>query len=171
MKSGIAVIDQQRALERIHYERMLSHRSSGNYDAQQLLFPYNCSFNPSDSELLNEILPDLRSLGFVIEPLGQNTFVVTSAPSDVKDTEIQNILEQTIAEYKSCQLQKFNERDKSVCLSVARQLASAAVKSLKQEEMQSLIADLFSCQAPDISPSGKRIMFILSEQDLQEKLK
>ena len=66
-------------------------------------------------------------------------------------------------------LQKFSDRDKSICLSLARQMAVRAGTVLKHEEMQQLIADLFSCQAPDMSPSGKRTMIVLSEKEIEDK--
>lgn len=171
MKSGIVVIDQQRAHERILYERLLEQRNTGQAAAQQLLFPVNCRFNSSDSEMLTEMMPDLKQLGFVIEPLGQNTFVVTATPHNVDADELQNLLEKTINEYKNNMLQKFNDREKSICISLARQMSVRQGIALKAEEMQQLIADLFSCQAPNISPSGRRTMFILSEQDINERLK
>jgi len=170
MKSGLVVIDQQRAHERILYERLLAERENGIV-AQQLLFPINVRFTAADSELLNELLPELKRLGFIIAPLGQNTFVVSAAPAKVSDKDIQNLLEQTINDYKNSMLQKFSDRDKSICLSIARQMATKNGTPLKSEEMQGLIADLFSCQAPNISPSGKKTMFILTEQELAEKFK
>lgn len=171
MKSGIVVIDQQRAHERILYERLLAQRSAGQASAQQLLFPVNCRFNAADSELLTEILQELRQLGFVIEPLGQNNFVVTATPHDVDADDLQSLLEKTISEYKNSMLQKYSEREKSICMSLARQMSVRQGTTLKVEEMQQLIADLFSCQAPNISPSGQRTMFILGEQDIAERLK
>ncbi|MCR5193736.1 MAG: DNA mismatch repair endonuclease MutL [Bacteroidales bacterium] len=171
LKSGMVVIDQQRAHERILYEKMMSRAIDGQASAQQLLFPVNCRFNAADSEVLMEIMPELERLGFVIDPLGQNTFVVTAAPHDTKEDELQNMLEQTINEYKNNMLQKFNDRNKSICLSLARQMAVHSGTALKVEEMQKLIADLFSCQAPNISPSGKRTMFIMGEQELKERFK
>ena len=171
LKSGMVVIDQQRAHERILYEKLLSRTNEGPTSAQQLLFPVNCRFNASDSEVLSELIPDLERLGFVISPLGQNTFVVSAAPHDTKEDELQNILEQTINEYKNNMMQKFNDRNKSICLCLARQMAVHSGTALKVEEMQKLIADLFSCQAPDISPSGKRTMFIMGEQELKERFK
>lgn len=171
LKSGIVIIDQQRAQERILYERLLAERAKGNAPAQQLLFPVNCIFNPADSELLTEIMPDLERLGFIISALGQNTFVVTATPVDVKEDELQSLLEQTICDYKGNMMQKFADRDKSICLSLARQMAAKSGTALKPEEMQQIIADLFCCQAPNISPSGKRTMFIIGEQELNEKLK
>lgn len=171
MKSGVVVIDQQRAHERILYERLMASRASGRATAQQLLFPVNCRFNASDSELLSELLPDFEQLGFLIAPLGQNTYVVTATPADVKESELQSLLEQTLSDYKGNMMQKFSDRDASICLSVARQMALPSGVPLKPEEMQQLIADLFSCQAPNISPSGKRTMFILGEQELAEKMR
>lgn len=171
MKSGIVVIDQQRAHERILYERILAQRNSGQVAAQQLLFPVNCRFNAADSELLTEMLPELRKVGFVIEPLGQNTFVVTATPHEVDSEKVQDILEKTINEYKSNMLQKINDKDNSICMSLARQLSVRQGTALKAEEMQQLIADLFSCQAPNISPSGRKTMFIMGEQEIAEKMK
>ena len=171
LKSGMVVIDQQRAHERILYEKLLSRTNEGPTPAQQLLFPVNCRFNASDSEVLSELIPDLERLGFVISPLGQNTFVVSAAPHDTKEDELQNILEQTINEYKNNMMQKFNDRNKSICLSLARMAARLEAMQKQVEEMQKLIADLFSCQAPDISPSGKRTMFIMGEQELKERFK
>lgn len=171
LKSGIVVIDRQRAQERIIYEQMLRRRQNAQPDAQRLMFPVNCTFSAADSELMNELLTPLRELGFIIEPLGRNTFVVTATPQGVRDSDLQSILDQTISEYKSSMMERFNDRDKSVSLSLARQISSHASKEMKPEEMQHLIADLFSCQAPDTSPSGKKIMFILNEQDLAERLK
>ena len=171
MKSGVVVIDQQRAHERILYERLLSQHQSGHAVAQQLLFPVNCRFNAADSEMLSEIIPELRQVGFVIEPLAQNTFVVTATPPDVDANDLQSLLEKTISEYKNNMMQHFNERDKSVCISLARQMSVRQGTTLKAEEMQQLIADLFSCQVPNLSPSGRRTMFILSEQDISERLK
>lgn len=171
MKSGIVIIEQQRAHERILYERLLAQHGSGKITAQQMLFPINCRFNSADSELLNEMLPDLKQLGFVIEPLGQNTFVVTATPPDIDSNELQSLLEKTINEYKNNMLQKFSDRDKSICMSLARQMSVRQGTALKAEEMQQLIADLFSCKAPNISPSGRRTMFILSEQEIIERLK
>lgn len=167
LKSGVVVIDRQRALERILYERFASRNHSAN--PQQLLFPVNVHLGSADSELLTELMPDMKDAGFVLSPLGQNTFVVSAAPPDVDDISIQHIIEQIISDYKNSMLQKINDRAGSIVLTMARQLASKDSSPLRPEEMQQLMADLFSCHTPDLSPSGKRTMFVLSEQELKEK--
>ncbi len=170
LKSGIVVIDQQRAHERILYERLLA-RSGAATAAQQLLFPVNVRFNAADSEMLCELMPELSRIGFIISPLGQNNFVVSATPADIGDNGLQELLEQTIDDYRNSMMQKFSDRDKSICISIARQMAVKGGTVLKAEEMQRIIGDLFSCQAPNISPSGRRTMVIIGEEELGEKFK
>ncbi len=172
LKSGIAIIDSQRACERIFYERLLARRKEGKSFAQQLLFPVSCSFSANDAELLSELLPELKELGFIIEPLGKNTYVVTAAPTEVKDDELTVLLAQFIADYRAGMLEvqtKLNNCDRT-CLSVARQMAARPRRQLQKEEVQQIIADLFSCQVPEITPSGKRTLFILSDSDIASHL-
>ncbi len=171
LKSGIAVIDRQYACERITYERLLARFNTAADTPQQLLFPVNLRLNAGDSELLAELMPDLRHAGFVISPLGQNTFVVTAAPTDLKDTEVQSAIEQTISDFRNNTLQQPTSRDKSICSSLAKHLAASKSQTLKTEEMQQIIASLFSCQAPGISPSGKPTMTLITNQEISERLK
>jgi len=174
LKSGLVLIDQQRAHERILFEQFINRKEMAvPAGAQQLLFPVNCVFSPADAEMMNEMIDDLRRLGFAIEPMGNSrtTFVVSATPPDVNDAELQTLFEQMIMDFKSSMMQKFSDRDRIVCLSLARQMSIKSGCQLQQEEMQHIIAELFSCQSPDISPSGKKIMHIFSESDIEERLK
>ena len=136
--------------------------------AQQLLFPINCTFSPADADVLTELLPEINSRGFEINPLGKNVFVVTAAPSNFREEELQQIFDQMLTDYKSSMLQKFNNRDQCLCRTFARQMAVKAGTPLQQAEMQQLIADLFSCQIPNVAPDGRRTMTIMKEEDLQD---
>lgn len=171
LKSGVVIIDQQRAKERIIYERLLQRMERQQNCAQQLLFPVNVSLSAADADILCELMPEMKRLGFVIDKLGQNTFVVSAAPNDLKEQELHDVLEQTVSEYKACMMQKFSEQDKNLCLSLARQMAAHDRYPLRPEEMQNLIAELFSCQAPNLSPSGKKTMIIFNEQDLSDRFR
>lgn len=174
LKSGLVLIDQQRAHERILFEQFMNRKEMAvPAGAQQLLFPVNCVFSPADAEMMHEMMDDLRRLGFTIEPMGSSrtTFVISATPPDVKESELQTIFEQMIMDFKSSMMQKFSDRDRIVCLSLARQMAIRPGTHLKPEEMQHIIAELFSCQSPNISPSGKKIMHIISDTDIEERLK
>ncbi len=165
LSSGLAIIDQQRAHERILFDR-ISNSEYRIQNSQALLFPVNCTFSAADAEMLGELIPDLKQYGFEIAALNQTTFVVTATPADLKDSDLQPLLEQLLNDYKASTLQKFNNRNKSLSASLARQMAVKAGTALEQEQMQQLVADLFSCPMADTAPSGKKIITIVKPEEL-----
>lgn len=166
ISSGLAVIDQQRAHERVLFDRMMQGAENKMQHSQALLFPVNCRFSAADADMLSELLPDLRGYGFAIDPIGQCTFVVGATPPDFKESELQTFLDQMLTDYKGATMQKFADRSQSLCASLARQMAVKAGTPLSQEQMQQLVADLFACPMADTSPSGKRIITIVKPEEL-----
>ena len=166
LSSGLAVIDQQRAHERILFDKLTQSNNQAIKQSQTLLFPVNCQFSPADADLFSELLPDLCSYGFVVEPLSQCTFVVTATPADLKEGDLQGCFDQMLADYKGATMQKFSNRSQSLCASLARQMAIRPGKVLSQEEMQQLVADLFACPMADTAPSGKKIITIVKPEEL-----
>ena len=165
LSSGMALIDQQRAHERVLYDR-LTRCSGGQPSSQTLMFPLQCRFSAADAEMLGELLPDLKQYGFDLSPLNQTTFVVSATPADLKEGDLQALLDQMLTDYKGSTMQKFSHRSESLCLSLARQMAVKAGTILSQEEMQQLMADLFACPMAELSPSGKRIITIVKPEEL-----
>ena len=165
LSSGLAIIDQQRAHERVIYDRLYNSQQSA-VSSQTLLFPVSCQFTVADAELFGELLPDLRGYGFEIEPAGQATFVVTATPPDLKESDLQPLFDQMLADYKGAAMQKFSNRSQSLCVSLARQMAVKCGKVLSQEEMQQLVADLFACPMAEVSPSGKKIITIVNPEEI-----
>ena len=161
----MALIDQQRAHERVLYDR-LTRCSGGQPSSQTLMFPLQCRFSAADAEMLGELLPDLKQYGFDLSPLNQTTFVVSATPADLKEGDLQALLDQMLTDYKGSTMQKFSHRSESLCLSLARQMAVKAGTILSQEEMQQLMADLFACPMAELSPSGKRIITIVKPEEL-----
>ena len=166
LSSGLALIDQQRAHERVLYDRLTQSHNHAATQSQTLLFPVNCTFSAADAEMLGELLHDLKDYGFELSPLNQTTFVVTATPADLKEADLQPFFDQLLSDYKSATLQKFNNRTHSLCASLARQMAVRTGTVLSQEQMQQLVADLFACPMADTSPSGKRIITIVKPEEL-----
>ena len=165
LSSGLALIDQQRAHERVLFDR-LTRCSGGQPSSQTLMFPLQCRFSAADAEMLGELLPDLKQYGFDLSPLNQTTFVVSATPADLKEGDLQALLDQLLSDYKGSTMQKFSHRSESLCLSLARQMAVKSGTILSQEEMQQLMADLFACPMAELSPSGKRIITIVKPEEL-----
>ena len=164
LSSGLALIDQQRAHERVLYDRLMAAQTAAS--AQMLLFPVQCSFSAADAELFGELLPDLRGYGFEIAAIGGCTFVVTATPTGVKESDMQELFNQMLMEYKGASMQKHSSRSQSLCASLARQMAIKAGQQLTQEEMQQLVADLFACPMAEMSPSGKKTITIVKPEEI-----
>ena len=116
--------------------------------------------------MLGELLPDIKQYGFELSPLNQTTFVITATPADLKEDDLQALLDQLLCDYKGSTMQKFSNRSESLCASLARQMAVRAGTPLSQEQMQQLVADLFACPMADTSPSGKKIITIVKPEEL-----
>ena len=144
----------------------LTRCSGGQPSSQTLMFPLQCRFSAADAEMLGELLPDLKQYGFDLSPLNQTTFVVSATPADLKEGDLQALLDQLLSDYKGSTMQKFSHRSESLCLSLARQMAVKSGTILSQEEMQQLMADLFACPMAELSPSGKRIITIVKPEEL-----
>ena len=110
-------------------------------------------------------------MGFEMNTLGTTVFVITAIPADMDNADIQSCLDEIVTDYKNSLMQKFSDKQQTVALAMAKRLAIRNGTKLKQEEMQSLIAQLFSCSIPNLSPFGKKTMIIMKENDLTDKFK
>ena len=169
IKSGFMVINQQAAHERILYERFLQQLQNHSGVSQQSLFPQSVTLNSSDFELLKELLPDIRALGFDIREFGKNTVVVEGVPADLGNTAEGEILEKLIEGYKNNQaILKLDKRD-SLARALARNAATKAGVKMSLEEMNVLIDQLFACQMPNVALNGKQVITTFTIEELLER--
>jgi DNA mismatch repair protein MutL len=169
IKSGFMVINQQAAHERILYERFLQQLQNHSGLSQQSLFPQSVTLNSSDFELLKELLPDIRALGFDIREFGKNTVVVEGIPADLNNIGEHELLEQLLESYKNNQaILKLDKRD-SLARSLARNAATKAGTKMSLEEMNLLIDQLFACQMPNLALNGKLVITTFTLNELLER--
>ncbi len=171
IKSGLVVIDQQRAQERILYEQYLDRISMQQQVVQQELFPFQVSFSYADAELLEEISSELGAIGFQLNKLGKNTFVVSGTPSGFQDTDLQSFLEAFLQQYKQNMLELDLDKSTNLARSLAISLTARTGKKLFPEEMIHLIDQLFSCKVPDVTPDGNKVFTIISVEQIDQLLK
>ncbi len=163
------VIDRQRAYERILFEGFLESLSSGKGISQQQLFPETVRFSAGDAEILKEIMDDLKVLGFDIDEFGDNTFIINGAPADLNKAAGVDILENIIENYKK-NLKDFNiDKKVNLARSMAMNMAVRYGRKLHQDEIKSLINQLFACKVPEVSPDGKPIVRIITLDELEDK--
>jgi DNA mismatch repair protein MutL len=170
IKSGLVVIDQQRAHERILYEQYLDRIQHHQQIIQQELFPFQVSFGPSDAQLLEEIMEDLNILGFHMNKLGKNTFVVSGTPSGLQDTDLQALLEDLLDQYKKNLVDLGLDKSTNLARSIAFSLSAKSGRRLFTEEMIHLIDELFSCKVPDVTPDGRKVFTIIPVDQITQLL-
>lgn len=150
---GYLLVNQQLAHERVLYEKLMKMEAKQSV-SQQCLFPTTLELSTSDSFLLQDLLPDLKSLGYLVDEFGLNTFVIRGAPAGIVQGDEKTSIELLLEQLKHFSSEfKFSKKEKLVrCL--ARQQSIKSGQSLMQKEMKALIKDLFNCSTPNISPSG-----------------
>ncbi len=168
IKSGLMIINQQRAHERILYERYLNILNTKKGLSQQELFPQSISFSPGDAEIIDEIKDDLQILGFNINKLGKNTFVINGTPADFPEKNISHVLEKIFENYKNNLLNLNLDKKINLARSMASNMSIRSGKVLMKEEMKALVDELFACKVPDVSPGGKPIIQIISVEDMDK---
>ncbi|MFI5160536.1 MAG: DNA mismatch repair endonuclease MutL [Sphingobacteriales bacterium] len=169
IKSGFILISQQAAHERILYERFLQQLENHSGVSQQSLFPQTVTLNGGDFELLRELLPDIRALGFDIREFGKNTVVVEGIPADLGNVSEDALLEHLLEGVKNnLSILRLDKRD-NLAKSLARNAAIKFGVKLSSEEMNLLIDQLFACQMPNIALNGKPIISTFTMAELAER--
>ncbi len=152
--SGFLLVHQQLAHERVLYERYSLAAHGQQMATQQSLFPVELEMAGADAALLKDLLPDLLTIGYQVEPKDDQTFVIQGIPADILPGNEKHAIELLIEQFKHFSSDiKFSKREKLVrCMS--RQQAIKAGQQLTQKEMLALIEDLFTCGSPNITPTG-----------------
>jgi len=171
VKSGLMFIDIANARERIGYEKLMKSIENNHPLSQRLLFPQTIVLNPSDAELINDILKDIRLLGIEVEPFGQNTFVVNGLPTDAENQDAKDLIEHLLESFKKNQLDTRLDKKMNLARSLAKNMAQKFSRALSAEEMQSLAGELFSCAMPETSPSGRKVMFVMAMDEIEKRFK
>lgn len=171
VKSGLMVIDQKRAHERILYERLMQVLENNEVASQQQLFPETFELNASDATLLTSILPDLRALGFDIRDFGKNSFIINGTPGVLNTSSPIEIIEGLLEEYKNSPVNLQEKARETVAVSLAQASAIPYGQTLKPGEINELIDNLFACQTPNFSPKGKKVLSIMPLEDFEKLLK
>ncbi len=169
VRSGLMMIDQQAARERILYEDYGRGAADAPRPAQTLLFPQALQFPAADFALIEELLPELEHLGFRLRTLGPRALVAEAVPADVPAADVQilldGVLEQVRAGRSTTDV-RLAAREQ-VARAVARRAAARYTQKLSTAEMSALVDRLFACQTPTATPSGQRTLVVMAEGQIE----
>jgi len=171
IKSGLVIIDQHVAHERILYEQALEAFAKQEPSSQRLLFPIVVELNAGDYEIAIEMMPFLQRIGFAIKPFGQNTCLIEGVPSGTrysKATRDGNVLLQMIDEYKRGKRENLEIRD-NIARSFACHSAIRSGDRLSLATMNALIDQLFATKSPYFCPHGRPVVINMPIEELDKK--
>lgn len=169
IKSGMLIIHQQRAHQRILYEKFLKNLTIKQANSQQLLFPLTLQFSGNDRLLLQEIKKSLENTGFIFDKLEANAVIISGLPISVSESQAAIVLEQLVSDLQqeipdSC----FSQMD-NMAKSLAKSLAVKTGTYLTEESQENIVNELFGCKESTISPFNKPTFITLSVEDLDKK--
>jgi len=167
---GLLIINQQAAHERILFERFNREAQANPAGSQQDLFPQTLEYSASDSQLLTELEPDLKSLGFDIRPFGLHTFILQGTPSIIEQGSGKEVIDHLL---ESCRSDSANVKlnvKEQLAKSLARNLAVRKGKILEPAEIKALISDLFDCEKSFYGIDGKPCTILLKTDELRNRL-
>ncbi len=171
IKSGMVLIDQHVAHERILFERISKALAEEkNVYGQKLLFPQKLNLNFEDFEVLKDIHDVLNKMGFSIKIFSGNTIVIEAMPTDVKVGRESQILLDIIDYYKNEPLKEFNHSEK-IAAAYACKNAIKSGEKLSQMEMHNLVDQLFACESPFFCPHGRPVIITIDLEELDRKFK
>ena len=167
--SGVMIVDQHAAHERILYERVLANFKNSLPTTQQLLFPQTVELSPNDYLLLKDLMPHLERLGFDMRLFGKNTVIVDGIPGDVRIGNERKILEDLLDEYRNNEHATTTDVKDNLAKSFACRAAIKSGDRLTPTEMLSLIDTLFLTETPYVCPHGRPTMVKVSTDELDRR--
>ncbi|WP_320815201.1 DNA mismatch repair endonuclease MutL [Flavobacterium sp.] len=169
IKSGMLVVNQSRAHQRILYEQFLTNITVHKASSQQLIFPIELYFSNDEVQFIMELKPSLENTGFVFDSVEKDKVLISGIPVNVQESEIPIVLEELINTLQ----EEIPESSFSLNDGIAKSMAkSIAVKNgvyLNEREQENLVNGLFACKDSSVSPFNKPTFITLSVEDLDKK--
>jgi DNA mismatch repair protein MutL len=169
IKSGMVIVDQQRAHQRILYEQFLTNMTVHHASSQQLLFPLHLYFSTGEMKLILELQISLVNTGFVFEETNDDSVVISGLPVNVTESEVSIVLEQLLSDLQDGIPESSFSQNDTIAKSMAKSLAVKTGTYLNEKEQENLVNGLFACKEPNISPFQKPTFITMRVEDIDKK--
>lgn len=170
-QSGVVIIDQQNAHERVLFEKFLSLSENHPQDSQKQLLPKTLNLRPSEAELLTEYLEEFNKSGFEIAEFGKGSFIISAIPASCSNENISDLFDKMLESLQNHPNDANSEKHQLFVHGLAKSMAISRNQKLQPEEMTSLVENLFACKVPDMTTDGKPTIFFIGFDELFKKFK
>lgn len=169
IKSGMVIIDQRRAHQKILFERYMNIFRNKNSSSQQLLFPLQLYFSSTEIVMLKEMQAFLIDLGFDFEKIEQDNIVISGVPVGVSESEVSIVLEDLLNDWQNDLPEDTDVLQQHLAKAMAQSLALKSGTILSADEQQNIVNSLFACPNPQVSPFGKLTYVIQNIEEIDKK--
>ena len=169
IKSGMLVIDQGRAHQRVLYEQFLTNITVQKASSQQLLFPLELYFSSDEMTLLTELQSSLENTGFVFDKFNTDSVQISGLPIGMAESEVSIVLEELISNLQNEIPESSFSQSDSIAKSMAKSMAVKTGTYLTVKEQENLVNSLFACKDPNVSPFQKPTFITLTVEDLDKR--
>ena len=170
VKSGLMIIDQYRAHVRILYEKYLRQLEQKKGDPQKVLFPEVIQLAADEAVVLETVINEMGDMGFELNTLGGNSFAVNAIPSGLEGLNVERLIHDMLATAKEKGAGVKESVNHKLALSLARHAAVPQGQVLSNQEMESIVNELFACENVNYTPDGKNVLCILKQQEIDHLL-
>lgn len=171
VKSGLMIIDQHKAHVRILFDKYLHQIKDKRGVTQRVLFPEIMELSAAESGVLSSIQEELEALGFEISDLGGNSFAIQGVPSEIDNSNPAELIRSMITNSIETGSDIKSEIQESIALSLAKLTAIPYGRTLTAEEMLLIVSELFASPSPSYTPDGQKVVSLLSDSEIEKKLK
>jgi len=169
---GLWIVDQHAAHERVLFERHVRQRREKMVEGQRLLMPIVVELKPSQQAVYQQIADELGANGFDVEPFGQRTIAVKSAPAEIRADDVERLLLEILDSVgEEASRLSLDDLRLKIAASVSCHAAIKINMRLEQSKMVWLLRALGDSQAPMTCPHGRPIVLRYGMKDLQKAFK
>lgn len=169
IKSGMLVMDQGRAHQRVLYEQFLTNITIQKAASQQLLFPLELYFSADEMQVLRDMQPTLENTGFVFDAFTTDAIQISGLPVLMAESDVAVVLEELIHNIQNEIPESSFSQSDTIAKSMAKSLAVKAGTYLTDKEQENLVNSLFACKEPTISPFQKPTFITFTVEDLDKR--
>lgn len=170
VRSGLMMIDQNRASLRIAYDRFMKQIKQHSVVVQGLLFPEILQVPVGKLVVFSEHLSEMATVGFDIESMGGGRFAVNGVPAGTEKQDILLLVQEVYELFINNAGTALDKIYHQVALTLARRNLLPNGQTLNNEEMKKLVDDLFLCEIPNYTPDGKLVLTIIGNEKIESLL-
>ncbi|WP_396596003.1 DNA mismatch repair endonuclease MutL [Dokdonia sp. R86516] len=171
IKSGMVIIDQHRAHQRVLYEEFLRNITVKESVSQQLLFPLTLAYSTTELELIKELKAGLENTGFIFGAISGDILEINGTPTSITESQVPVVIDQLLSDLENEVPDSGFSQTDTLAKSMAKSLAVKGGVALDSASREHLVNSLFACKEPSISPTNRKTFVTMTSEDLERKFK